>query len=75
VKTRQYLKRMAAHIAAELPEDDDEALAVLDLARQVVLILSGRGAAPASGNPQGGPVAELTRLAASLATHRGEEGS
>lgn len=41
--TDRWQQRMAAQIASQLPEDPREALAVLSMAREVVIYLDGGG--------------------------------
>jgi hypothetical protein len=41
--TERWQQRMAAQIASQLPEDPREALAVLSMARKVVIYLDGGG--------------------------------
>ena len=60
--TDGFSKRLAAQIASQLPEDNQEALRVLSLAREIIVCLGGGWAQPASvtqlfGSERIGPVA------------------
>lgn len=45
------LKRLACQIAAQLPDDQAEALLVLNYAREIILCLGGGWQAPATNAP------------------------